>query len=374
MRCPPTSRHKRSTGSSGPRSWRGAAAFAHVPGESGSGRREATLTKTIEEKDTWPDVGLEDWRETYTTLHLWTQLLGKTRLALSPPQNHWWHTALYVTTRGLTTSPIPYADRTFEVELDFVEQMLVARVSDGATRSFPLAAQSVADFYRAYLTLLRSLDINVTMRPVPSEVADPIPFPEDRIHATYHPNAALRCWRLMVRADRVMKAFRGRFIGKCSPVHFWWGGFDIACTRFSGRPAPPHPGGVPNIPDYVNREAYSHECISAGWWPGAKGGPVDTPVFYAYAYPEPPGCPEARVRPRGAQYHPVMREWILAYNVVRKAPDPDAALTEFLESTYEAAAGLAGWDRAALERPKAVRALDDATSVFPGRAGSARAE
>lgn len=310
------------------------------------------MTKTIEEKDTWPDLRLEDWRPTYTTLHLWTQLLGKTRLALSPPQNHWWHTALYVSTRGLATSPIPYGDRTFEIELDFVEQMLVARVSDGVTRSLPLAAQPVADFYRAYLTLLRSLDINVTMRAVPSEVADPIPFPEDRIHATYDPNAALRCWRLMVQVDRVMKVFRGRFIGKCSPVHFWWGGFDIACTRFSGRPAPPHPGGVPNIPDYVNREAYSHECISAGWWPGAIGMPVEAPVFYAYAYPEPPGCPDAQIRPIGAHYHPVMRDWVLPYDVVREASDPDAALTAFLESTYEAAATLAGWDRTALERPR----------------------
>jgi hypothetical protein len=296
----------------------------------------------------WPALPLEGWQETYETLHLWAQMLGKTRLALSPTENHWWHVALYVTPRGLTTSPIPHGRRTFEVAFDFVDHLLVARTSDGETRTLPLEPRPVADFYRDYRALLGSLGIDVHIWPHPSEIDGAIPFPDDRVHAAYDPEAAQRCWRVMVQIDRVLKRFRGRFLGKCSPVHFWWGAFDIACTRFSGRPAPRHPGGVPNLPDYVAVEGYSHECISAGWWPG--GGPVAEPSFYAYAYPEPPGCPEAAVRPAAASYHPVLHEWVLPYDAVRTAPDPDAALLDFLQSTYEAAADLGGWDRAALER------------------------
>jgi hypothetical protein len=296
----------------------------------------------------WPALPLEGWQETYDTLHLWTQMVGKTRLALSPMENHWWHVALYVTPRGLTTSPIPDGRRTFEVAFDFVDHQLVARTSDGETRTLPLEARPVADFYRDYLALLGSLGIDAHIWPHPSEIDGAVPFPDDRTHAAYDPDAAQRCWRVMVQTDRVMKRFRGRFLGKCSPVHFWWGAFDLACTRFSGRPAPRHPGGVPNLPDYVAVEGYSHECISAGWWPG--GGPVTEPSFYAYAYPEPPGCPEATVRPEAASYHPVLHEWVLPYDAVRTAPDPDAALLDFLQSTYEAAADLGGWDRAALER------------------------
>jgi hypothetical protein len=275
-------------------------------------------------------------------------MVGKTRLALSPMENHWWQVALYVTPRGLTTSPIPYGTRTFEVSFDFVDHRLVVRTSDGDTRMLPLQARPVADFYRDYRALLGSLGLDVHIWPVPSEIPDPIPFPDDHVHAAYDPDAAERCWRVLVQADRVLKRFRSRFIGKCSPAHFWWGAFDIACTRFSGRPAPTHPGGVPNLPDYVAREGYSHECISAGWWPG--GGPLTEPAFYAYAYPEPNGCPEAPIRPEAAYYHPDLHEWILPYEAVRTSPDPDATLLEFLQSTYAAAADLGAWDRAALER------------------------
>ena len=296
----------------------------------------------------WPALPLDGWQATYDTLHLWTQMVGKTRLALSPMENHWWQVALYVTPRGLTTSPIPHGQRTFEVSFDFVDHLLVARTSDGDTRTLPLEARPVADFYRDYRAMLGSLGLDVHIWPHPSEIDGAIPFPDDRVHAAYDPEAAQRCWRVMVQADRVMKRFRGRFLGKCSPVHFWWGAFDLACTRFSGRPAPRHPGGVPNLPDYVAVEGYSHECISAGWWPG--GGALAEPAFYAYAYPEPPGCPQAAVRPAAAYYHPELHEWILPYDAVRESPDPDATLLDFLQSTYEAAANLGGWDRAALER------------------------
>jgi hypothetical protein len=300
------------------------------------------------ESATWPRLPLEEWQATYATLHLWTQMVGKTRLALSPMQNHWWQVALYVTSRGLGTSPMPYGERSLEIDFDFVDHQLVGRTSDGATQTLPLVAQPVAEFYHEYLALLRALDVKVRIRPIPSEITESIPFPDDRVHASYDADAAHRCWRVMTQVDRALKEFRGPFLGKCSPSHFWWGAFDMACTRFSGRRAPVHPGGFPNLPDRVTREAYSHECISAGWWPG--GGAVTEPVFYAYAYPEPAGCAEAGVRPAATYYHPVLHEWILPYEAVREAPDPDVVLREFLQSTYDAAAGLGGWDRAALER------------------------
>ena len=306
------------------------------------------MSSAISVAPMWPRLPLQEWQPTYATLQLWTQIVGKTRLRLSPMQNHWWHCTLYVTSRGLGTSPMPFGDRTFEVEFDFLDHHLVVRTSDGETRTLPLVPRTVADFYGEYLALLRSLGFEVRIHARPNEIPDAIPFAEDRVHASYDADAAQRCWRVLVHADRVLKDFRGRFVGKCSPVHFWWGAFDLACTRFSGRRAPPHPGGVPNLPDNVTREAYSHECISAGWWPG--GGPIPEPAFYAYAYPEPPGCPEAGVRPSAARYDVTMHEWILPYDAVRDAPDPDAALMEFLQSTYEAAAGLGAWDRAALER------------------------
>jgi hypothetical protein len=300
--------------------------------------------------ETWPSLPLHDWLDTYATLHRWMQIVGKTRLALAPMQNHWWQATLYLTARGLGTSAIPCRERSFEIEFDFIEHRLVARVSDGATGTVPLVPQSVASFYERYMAMLRSLDIEAGIRPVPSELADATPFAEDLGHAAYDGDAAQRCWRVLAQADRVLKEFRGRFIGKCSPSHFWWGAFDLSCTRFSGRRAPVHPGGLPNLPDFVTREAYSHECISAGWWPGSVGAPVEEPAFYAYAYPEPPSCPEAAVRPKAASYLKAMGEWVLPYEAVRTAADPDEALLDFLQSTYEAAADLGGWDRAGLER------------------------
>jgi Family of unknown function (DUF5996) len=299
----------------------------------------------------WPRLTLDEWAPTQTTLHRWTQIVGKTRLALAPMQNHWWQVVLYVTERGLTTSPIPYERRTFDVSFDFNDHVLIARTSDGDSDVLQLAGLSVGDFYARYLSLLRSLGIEFKIMPVPMEMMDTTSFIDDRMHASYDADAVHRCWQILMQSDRVLKRFRGRFIGKSSPSHFWWGGFDLACTRFSGRAAPLHPGGIPNCPDWVTTEAYSHECISAGWWPGMLGSPVAEPAFYAYSYPEPAGCDVALVRPKAAYYHPVMREWILPYESVRSSPDPEGALLEFLESTYEAAANLANWDRQTLERP-----------------------
>ena len=301
--------------------------------------------------ETWPRLTLDDWAPTQATLHRWTQIVGKTRLALAPMQNHWWQVVLYVTGNGLTTSPIPYKDRAFEIEFDFIDHALVIRTSDGDTRTLTLAPQAVADFYAEYMATLRSLGIDVRIRPRPVEMADTTPFTEDRENASYDPDAARRCWQVLAHADTVLKEFRGRFIGKVSPSHFFWGGFDIACTRFSGRTAPRHTGKIPNTPDYVNVEAYSHECISAGWWPGALGTPVTEPAFYAYAYPEPAGCEAALIAPASAYFHPEMRLWILPYENVRTSPQPEQSVLEFLQSTYDAAADLLKWDRASLERP-----------------------
>jgi hypothetical protein len=299
----------------------------------------------------WPELPLGAWADTYATLHRWTQIVGKTRLALSPMENHYWHVALYLTARGLTTSPMAHGDRLLQVDFDFLDHLLVARTSGSEVRTMALAPKSVAAFHQEYLELLRSLNLDVRIGPMPNEIPDAIPFPEDRANASYDGSAARDCWRALAQADRVFKRFRNRFLGKQSPVHFWWGSFDLACTRFSGRTAPAHPGGVPNLPDRVTRESYSHECMSAGWWPGAKGSPVEEPIFYAYAYPEPAGFSEAAIRPAGARYETTLREWVLPYDDVRLAADPDEALLEFLQSTYENAARLGGWDRSALERP-----------------------
>jgi uncharacterized protein DUF5996 len=300
-------------------------------------------------EERWPALPLADWQQSYASLHLRTQILGKTRLALSPMENHWWHTALYLTARGLTTSPMAQDGRILEVELDFVGHRLVASVSDGTVATLALGPHPLQDFYGDYLAMLDSLGFTPRIWPVPQESAGTVRFDVDDGHDVYDADAVHRCWRVLAQVDRVLKRFRGRFLGKCSPSHFWWGSFDIACTRFSGRRGPVHPGGIPNLSDRVTREAYSHECISAGWWPGAAGM-LEEPAFYAYAYPEPAGCPEAKVRPSETRYDLTMREWILPYEVVRRADDPDAVLLEFLQSTYEAAATLAGWDRAALER------------------------
>ena len=301
--------------------------------------------------DAWPALPLDGWRDTYATLHMWTQIVGKTRLVLAARVNHWWHVPLYVTARGLTTSAMPYNGRTFEVDFDFIDHTLLVRTSDGATRALPLMPRSVADFYQEYMSTLRALGIEVKIWPVPVEVEQAIPFAEDREHASYDAAHATRFWQVLLQADRVLKHFRGRFIGKSSPVHFFWGSFDLAVTRFSGRRAPEHPGGAPNIGAFVMREAYSHEVSSCGFWPG--GGPLPEPIFYAYAYPEPDGFKDYLVHPAGASYSPNMGEFILPYEAVRTAPAPDKALLAFLQSTYEAAADLAKWNRGELEREPA---------------------
>ena len=296
----------------------------------------------------WPALPLAEWQDTYATLHMWTQIVGKTRLALAPMENHWWQVALYVTPRGLTTSAIPYGERTFAVDFDFIDHTLLVWSSDGARRGLPLIARSVADFYAEYMTVLRSLGFDVALQPSPVEVVTAIPFAEDQEHASYDPDSAQRWWQILLQVHHVLKRFRARFVGKASPVHFFWGSFDLAATRFSGRPAPRHAGGAPHCPDYVMVEAYSHECSSCGFWPG--GGAIAEPAFYAYAYPEPPGYADHVVRPEGAYYHRGMREFVLPYEVVRSASAPDELLLEFAQSTYEAAAGHGHWDRAALDR------------------------
>jgi hypothetical protein len=304
----------------------------------------------------WPPLPLAEWADTRDTLHMWTQIVGKTRLALAPMVNHWWQVPLYVSARGLTTSRIPYGTAGFSVELDFVHHNLQILRDDGRGWSMKLAPRSVADFYTEYMSGLRSLDIDVHFWPVPVEIADGIPFSKDETHASYDADAAQRFWRALAQSARVLEIFRGRFLGKSSPVHFFWGSFDLACTRFNGARAPQHLGGVPGLADWVTREAYSHVCISAGWWPGALGSPMAEPAFYAYSYPEPAGCSTAKIRPETGYYHDVMHEWILPYDAVRTAADPDALALDFFQSTYEAAAMLGNWDRASLERPEAVQA------------------
>lgn len=281
---------------------------------------------------------------------MWTQIVGKTRLALAPMVNHWWHVPLYVSARGLTTSRIPYGTAGFEVEFDFLGHELVVDIDSGARWSTPLAPRSVADFYHDYRAGLRSLGIEVEIWSRPVEVVEAIPFDEDERHGAYDADAVRRFWAALAQADRVLHVFRGRYVGKCSPVHFFWGSFDLACTRFSGRTAPVHPGGFPNLGDWVAREAYSHECISAGWWPGTVEGPVAEPAFYAYAYPEPAGCADAPIEPAAGRYETSLREWVLPYEAARRSDDPDGDVLAFLDSTYGAAADLGGWPRGELER------------------------
>lgn len=297
----------------------------------------------------WPALpAVADWQDTYTTLHLWTQIVGKVRLALAPMVNHWWQVPLYVSARGLTTSPMPYANGIVEMTFDFHDHVLRIETSDGSARSVALEPRTVANFYREVMKTLRDVGVSVRIVPRPSEIESPIPFAADETHSAYDEEAAWTCWQALLDVHRVFHEFRGDFLGKCSPVHFWWGAFDMSVTRFSGRPAPPHPGGIPNLPDVVTREAYSHECMSVGWWPG--GGAITEPVFYAYAYPEPDGCRAAPIRPAAAYYNADMREWMLPYEAVRASADPDAELMSFLRSTYETVARLGGWNRPALER------------------------
>jgi hypothetical protein len=298
-------------------------------------------------KTPWPELPTAAWRDTYATLQLWTQVIGKIRLTKSPWLNHSWHVTLYVTPRGLTTSPVPDGTRTFQIDFDFVDHRLHVSTSDGAQRQFALPGHSVASFYAATLAALAELGIAVVIDEMPNELPDPVRFSEDTAHASYDPDAVGRFLQILINCDRVFKQFRTGFLGKASPVHFFWGSFDLAVTRFSGRTAPLHPGGVPNLPDAVAHEAYSHEVSSAGFWPGS--GAIDYPAFYSYAYPEPSGFRTAKVRPDAAFFGEAVGEFILPYDAVRKADDPDKALLDFLNSTYEAAANAAKWDRAALE-------------------------
>jgi hypothetical protein len=312
--------------------------------------------RAIARDEQWPSLPLDAWQDTYATLHMWLQVVGKVRLRQSPWVNHSWHVTLYVTSRGLTTSPIPDGTGTFEIELDFVSHRLDVRSSDGRSGGFALEPQSVASFYGRLMAQLDELGHRVEIVSKPNEVADPIRFDRDEVHCAYDAGAVNRFWRVLVQADRVFKQFRARFVGKASPVHFFWGAPDLAVTRFSGRPAPEHPGGVPNLPDWVAREAYSHEVSSCGFWPG--GGPVPYAAFYSYAYPEPEGFAAAQVAPKEAFYSTDLREFVLPYDVVRQATSPDATLLDFLQTTYEAAANLARWDRRSLERasdPKPAR-------------------
>jgi hypothetical protein len=294
--------------------------------------------------DLWPELNWADWNKTADTLHMWTQIVGKTRLALSPMQAHWWNVPLYVSARGLSTSAMPYGREMLEIEFDFVSHRLRFRLSDGAGLSTPLRPQTVAEFYSEYQRSLASLGVSVKIWPVPVEVKDPIPFAEDTEHASYDPEYANRFWRALVRIDQLLQQFSSQFVGKISPVHFFWGSFDLAVTRFSGRPAPPREGA-----DAITREAYSHEVISAGFWPG-NGGFGDA-AFYCYAAPAPPGLGAAAIQPPGAGYNTVLGEFILKYDELVGEPSPDEGLLQFLQSTYEEAANLAHWDRASLERP-----------------------
>jgi hypothetical protein len=296
----------------------------------------------------WPALDYASWTDSCATLQLWTQIVGKIRLAQAPMANHWWQVPLYLTSRGLTTSPMPYGERTFQIDFDFIDHRLSIEVSDGQRDSLALIPRSVADFYGEVMGRLRALGLEVRIWSMPVEIADPIAFEKDRIHAAYDPAQVNRFWRALAQIHQVFAVFRGRFLGKASPVHFFWGSFDLAVTRFSGRRAPPPPHN-PNIPDIVNREAYSHEVSSCGFWPGNGG--FGRPAFYSYAYPQPAGFADAGVKPAGAFYAEKVGEFILPYDAVREAPRPPELLLDFLETTYAAAADLGNWDRAALERP-----------------------
>jgi hypothetical protein len=300
--------------------------------------------------EAWPPLPLEAWKDTYATLHMWIQIVGKIRLVQSPWVNHSWHVTLYVTPRGLTTGPIPHGRRTFDVSFDFIDHELIVQPSDGQSGRLALEPRSVAAFYASLMALMDKLDLPVKVYPVPNEVPEAIPFAEDETHRAYDAEYANRFWRILVQADRVFTTFRSRFTGKCSPVHFFWGAPDLAVTRFSGRPAPQHPGGIPNLPDWVAREAYAKEVSSCGFWPG--GGPIPYAAFYSYAYPEPAGFAAAAVQPDAAFYSNDLREFILPYDAVRQSPSPDDTLLQFLQTTYVAAADLAKWDRGSLEWDK----------------------
>ena len=295
----------------------------------------------------WPELPLEEWKDTYATLHMWTQIVGKIRLALTPLMNHWWNATLYVTPRGLTTSSMFYDGRFLQIDFDFIAHLLLIEANDGSVKTIALRPHSVAEFYQEMMASLASLGMPVTIWTTPVEVPDRTPFEQDHKHASYDPKYAQRFWRIIAQTSRVFTEFRSRFTGKVSPVHFFWGAFDLAVTRFSGRSAPSHPG-VQNCPRFVMVEAYSHEVSSCGFWPG--GGPINEPVFYAYAYPEPQGFKNYRIQPAEAFYHTGMSEFLLPYHLVRTAKSPDDVLLSFLQSTYEAAATHSNWERHTLER------------------------
>jgi Family of unknown function (DUF5996) len=300
--------------------------------------------------DVWPALPFAEWKATCKTLHMWTQIVGKIRLALTPWINHSWHVTLYVTARGLTTSPIYVGPCALEIRFDFVSHELRLLTGDGRLKVIPLVPQTVAQFYDAARTALRELDVRVEINTTPNEVDPAIPFEKNETDAAYDPEYANRFWRVLLQADRVFKEFRSEFCGKCSPVHFFWGSFDLAVTRFSGRRAPKHPGGIPHLPDAVTREAYSHEVSSLGFWPGNEMMPE--PIFYSYAYPEPRGFGEAKVQPSFASYNAQLKEFVLPYDQMRQSESPDRALLDFAHSTYDAASTLGSWDRAALVEVK----------------------
>lgn len=308
----------------------------------------------IQSTETWPHLPLEAWQDTYTTLHMWTQIVGKIRLVQTPWINHSWHVALYLTAWGLTTGPIPFGYRIFQMDFDFIEHQLRITTSEGHTKTIELRPRSVADFYRAVMAALAALDITVKINTLPNEVPDPMPFEQDDTHQAYDAEYANRCWRVLLQCDRVFREFRSHFCGKVSPVHFFWGSFDLAVTRFSGEPAPEHPGGVPNLPDDVAKEAYNQEVSSAGFWPGAGLG---YPAFYSYAYPTPTGFKDAPVQPEQAFFHTELGEFVLPYDAVREAEQPDQLLLAFLHSTYQAAANAANWNQSALRQTQFKPAL-----------------
>jgi hypothetical protein len=301
------------------------------------------MPSAADRPECWPALSLDSWKDTYATLHMWTQIVGKVRLALAPLVNHWWNVPFYVTADGLTTSRIPYGERSFEIWFDFLQHRLMLETSDGISKALPLAPRSVADFYREFMNMIKSAGIEVKIWRMPVEVPNPVAFDQDRAHASYDPAAVEKWWRILLSADSVFQQFRSGFIGKCSPVHFFWGSFDLAVTRFSGRRAPERPGA-----DAITREAYSHEVSSIGFWPGS--GDIKEAAFYSYAAPEPAGFKEASVRPAGAFYHKQVSEFLLMYEDVRTANSPSEALLDFCQSTYEAAANLGKWERKELER------------------------
>jgi len=301
------------------------------------------MAHSLDRPECWPALPLSSWKDTCATLHMWTQIVGKVRMALTPLMNHWWNVPLYVSARGLTTSSIPYGTGSFELSFDFINHELMLQTSDGNVRMLPLAPRTVADFYREVMSVLRSAGIEVEIWKMPVEIPNPIPFDQDTTHASYDAEKAHTFWRILTTVDHIFNEFRAAFLGKSSPVHFFWGSFDLAVTRFSGRPAPPRPNA-----DVITREAYSHEVSSVGFWPG--GGNIDGPAFYSYAAPEPQGFREGRVEPDAARYDTQLSEFVLMYDDVRKLPSPGTALLDFCQSTYVAAATLGKWDRKSLER------------------------